>query len=110
MDAQQTGGHRQYGAPGYAQGRLRAFYDGETQTITLVAPWNIRDPVDQSILLHELAHHRQATLHWVCDGAQELPAYRLQATWANEKGVTVRINWIAAVLESGCGPRDFHPD
>lgn len=100
----------QYGSAGYAGGRLRAYYDAETATIALVSPWNPRDPVDQSILLHELAHHRQATHHWYCDAAQELPAYRLQDKWAQEHNVTVEINWTTAVLEAGCTPRDIHPD
>jgi hypothetical protein len=100
----------QYGSAGYAGGRLRAFYDGGTDMITLVSPWDIRDPADQSVLLHELAHHRQAPHHWYCAGAQELPAYRLQAAWAEENGAKVSINWMAAVMESGCTRRDIHPD
>lgn len=100
----------QYGSAGHAGGTLRAFYDDRTETITLVSPWNMRDPADQSILLHELAHHRQAPHHWYCAGAQELPAYELQAAWAEEHGAEVAINWIAAVLESGCTRRDIHPD
>lgn len=100
----------QYGTAGLAGGRLRAFYDDRTQTITLVSPWNIRDMADQSVLLHELVHHRQARSHWYCPGAQELPAYRLQDAWATEQGAAVDVNWIAAVLEAGCTPRDIHPD
>lgn len=99
-----------YGSAGFMGGRLRAFYDGETETITLVAPWNPRNPEDQSVLLHELVHHRQAPLYAYCEGAKEMPAYELQAAWAGEHGVETKINWIAAVLESGCTPRDIHPD
>lgn len=99
-----------YGSAGFAGGRLRAFYDDRTATITLVSPWDIRDPADRSVLLHELAHHRQAPHHWYCPAAQELPAYKLQAAWALEHGAEVSIDWMAAVLESGCTPRDFHPD
>jgi hypothetical protein len=100
----------QYGAAGFAGGRLRAFYDDRTETITLVSPWNIRDPSDQSVLLHELVHLRQAPHYWYCPGAQELPAYRLQDAWAGEQGAEVQINWMAAMLEAGCTPRDIHPD
>lgn len=99
-----------YGSAGFAGGRLRAFYDDRTETITLVSPWNMHDLTDQSILLHELTHHRQAPHHWYCPGAQELPAYKLQAAWAEEHDAEVAINWIAAVLESGCTRRDIHPD
>lgn len=100
----------EYGSAGFMGGRLRAFYDGETETITLVSPWNPKSLADRSILLHELVHHRQQPLHAVCDGARELPAYKLQAAWAEPLGVELKINWIAAVLESGCRRRDVHPD
>ena len=92
-------------------GTLRGLYDPETATITLVAPWSADDAVDRSVLLHELIHHRQHTArHWVCAGAQELPAYKLQDTWLDQHGAAVEINWMAAVLEAGCSRRDHHPD
>ena len=90
--------------------KLRAFYDDRTGIITLVSPWNIRDPSDQSVLLHELVHHRQAPHHWYCHGAQELPAYKLQAEWADAHGAEISVDWVAVVVESGCTRRDFHPD
>ncbi len=89
----------------------RGLYDAETATIYLVAPWSPAVAEDASVLLHELAHHRQQTArHWYCPGAQELPAYRLQEKWLSERGLKARVNWIAVVLESGCSPRDIHPD
>jgi len=92
-------------------GRARGFYDPDNQTIFLVRPWSARNPEDVSVLLHELAHHRQAEAgHWYCPGAQELPAYRLQEAWLADLGLKADINWIAVVLEAGCTPRDFHPD
>ena len=100
----------EYGSAGVMGGRLRAYYDATSETINLVAPWNPKDQADRSILLHELVHHRQAPHHVRCDGAKELPAYRLQEAWAKERGVTLNINWIAVVLESGCSRRDHHPD
>ena len=48
--------------------------------------------------------------HWYCPGAQELSAYRTQQAWLAELGLELDVNWIAVVLESGCTPRDFHPD
>lgn len=91
--------------------QTRALYDPESQTIWLVRPWDARNPYDVSVLLHELIHHRQADYgHWYCPGAQELPAYRLQQTWLNAMGLEPDVNWIAVILESGCTPRDFHPD
>jgi hypothetical protein len=100
----------EYGSAGFLGGRLRGFYSAETQTITLVLPWDYRDQADQSVLLHELIHHRQVQDHWYCEAAQELPAYKLQEKWAEERNVPVSINWMAVVLEAGCTPRDIHPE
>lgn len=91
-------------------GLRRGYYDARTATITLIAPWDPENRTDQSVLLHELAHHRQAPLHWYCPAAQELPAYRLQAAWAAENDAEPAIDWLRVVLESGCSPRDIHPD
>lgn len=89
----------------------RGYYDADRMAIWLVRPWSPRNPQDVSVLLHELIHHRQAAAgHWYCPGAQELPAYRLQQAWLAEFGLTANVNWIAVVLESGCTPRDIHPD
>lgn len=91
-------------------GRPRGFYDKDAATIWLVRPWDARDPRDVAVLLHELVHHRQVGGHWYCDGAKELPAYRLQRDWLNALGLEPPVNWIAVVLESGCTPRDIHPE
>ncbi len=89
----------------------RGLYDPASATITLVAPWSPDDVRDVSVLLHELVHHRQHTArHWYCPGQQEPDAYRLQAEWLAERGLTIRVNRIAVVLESGCTRRDIHPD
>lgn len=92
-------------------GSPRGLYEADTATVYLVQPWDRRDPRDVAVLLHELAHHRQAgAQHWVCPGAMELSAYRLQNAWLSELGLSANVNWIAVVLEAGCGPRDVHPD
>lgn len=89
----------------------RGLYDPDSATIWLVRPWNAKDPYDVSVLLHELVHHRQAAHgHWYCPGAQELPAYRAQQAWLNALGLEPDVNWVAVVLESGCTPRDIHPE
>jgi len=90
---------------------LRGLYDPETETISLVRPWDPRDPFDVGTLLHELVHHRQnGHGHWYCPGAQELPAYRIQQSWLAGLGLEPNVNWIAVVLESGCTRHDIHPD
>ena len=92
-------------------GMTRGLYDPVRGSILLVHPWNRHDPQDVSTLLHELVHHRQAASgHWYCPGAQEYPAYRAQRQWLSENGLRLEVNWIAIVLESGCTPRDIHPD
>lgn len=96
---------------GAGQSRLRGLYDPDGAVIWLVSPWDPRDPRDVSILLHELAHHRQqGAQHWYCPGAQELPAYRLQAAWLADLGLDLDVNWIAVVLAADCSRRDIHPD
>lgn len=88
----------------------RGLYSPFTQTIFLYEPWNADNPVDQSVLLHELEHHRQqGRSHWYCPGAQELPAYRLQQKWLSEHGIELNVNWVEIVLISGCTRRDIHP-
>lgn len=89
----------------------RGLYDPDSATITLVAPWSPDDARDVSVLLHELVHHRQhGARHWYCPGQQEPDAYRLQADWLAERGLTIPVNRIAVVLEAGCTRRDIHPD
>lgn len=86
-------------------------YDPETQVISLVRPWAAENPLDVSVLLHELVHHRQASVgHWYCPGAMELPAYKIQQVWLGELELEADINWVAVVLEAGCSPRDIHPN
>jgi hypothetical protein len=91
---------------------VRGLYDSEAATIWLARPWSARSPDDVGVLLHELVHHRQAGAgQWFyCPGAQELPAYRAQEAWLAGLGLELDVNWIAIVLESGCTPRDIHPD
>lgn len=98
------------GQPSLSGLTTRAIYDASNATIFLVRPWSSDNVQDVSFLLHELAHHRQQSArHWYCQGAQELPAYRLQEKWLAERGSSVRISWLAALLQSGCSRRDFHP-
>ncbi len=101
---------RQGTTSSFQRGRLRGLYDPDRSEILLVRPWDARDAVDVSVLLHELVHHRQAPHHWYCPAAQELPAYRLQDRWLAARGMSADVNWIAAVLDAGCTPRDIHPD
>lgn len=97
------------GPPGLGHGKTRGIYEPEISTIFLVQPWSANNRQDLAILLHELVHHRQAAFGFQCVGAQEEPAYRAQAAWLAERGLTADVNWFAIVLASGCTPRDIHP-
>ncbi len=97
--------------PAMAIGRkTRGLYDPATATITLINPWSVENLNDQSVLLHELVHHRQSAANWTCLGAMEHPAYKLQEKWLNQFNLALDVNWIAIVLAANCAPRDFHPD
>ena len=99
------------GQPAYSASPRRGYYDPATGTIYLAKPWSADDPHDISVLLHELAHHRQQAMqYWACPNAQELPAYRLQDRWLRQQGLRARVNWLAVLMESSCHPRDIHPD
>ena len=89
--------------------QTRGLYDPGTATITLVQPWDHADLDHQSVLLHELIHHRQSVAHYYCPAAQELVAYKLQEMWLVSKGLTLDVNWVGVVLASSCSARDIHP-
>ena len=89
---------------------LRGAYEPETSTISLIRPWQENRVQDQSVLLHELVHHRQTGVHYYCPAAQELAAYKLQRAWLATKGEQLDVNWVAVVLASSCAARDVHPD
>ncbi|MGR3455160.1 DUF6647 family protein [Pseudooceanicola sp.] len=101
---------RQGATASFQRARIRGLYDPDLAEILLVRPWDRRSEADVAVLLHELAHHRQAPHHWYCPAAQELSAYRLQEEWLSEQGHQVDVNWVAVVLDAGCSPRDIHPE
>ena len=98
------------GVSGSSHGRTRGLFDPQSSTIYLIQPWNPKNAHDVSVLLHELVHSRQVSRYYYCPGAQEEAAYRLQDAWLRERGLKANVNWIAVVLQSGCTPRDIHPD
>lgn len=89
--------------------RTRGLYDPATRTITLIEPWTPSDPIDVSVLLHELVHHRQPGIHEDCPSAQEPKAYRLQQKWLAAQKITLDVNWVAIGLRFGCRLHDVHP-
>ena len=57
-----------------------ALYNLEEGIIHLAQGWDVRDPVDLSVLVHELVHHMQASadVGYPCRGAMEKVAYDAQ--------------------------------
>lgn len=64
--------------------------------------WDAEDPVQLSLLVHELVHHAQLFMtetKWPCPDAREVMAYQLQNQWLEENGHSpfVRAAWIERV-------------
>jgi hypothetical protein len=91
-------------------GTMRGAYASDTATIYLLRPWNAGRPRDQSVLLHELVHHRQVDAkHWYCGQAMEWDAYKLQEEFLAAHGIDPEFHWTRILLESSCAVRDHHP-
>jgi hypothetical protein len=89
----------------------RGLYDADKAIIYLVRPWDVRDPFDQSVLLHELIHHAQVgARYWSCPQAMEWDAYKWQEQWLAKHDIAPDFNWTAILLESSCSRHDHHPD
>ena len=97
------------GAEGRTDGLTRGLYDAAIETIYLTEPWSAEIPRDVSVLLHEMAHHRQAAQHWYCEQAQEWRAYQIQAQWLADQQIVNNFYWPAILLQSSCAKRDIHP-
>ena len=89
---------------------LHGAYDPLNSRIILVRPWDVADPRDLSVLLHELVHHVQLTNRsYECPQAPEWEAYKLQAAYLTENGIASEFDWLQIYFLSKC-PRDIHPD
>lgn len=88
---------------------MGGIWDTEHRLIVLVEPWHAADPVDLSILLHELVHAVQSGEGGsVCDPEAEWEAYELQARWLAERGIVMLIDWNEVWEHSLC-PDDAAP-
>ena len=94
------------GKVGYAN--VVALYDGRSETIYLSEGWDRRDPVDVSVLVHELVHHlqQQAGLNYPCPQAREALAYEAQEQWLAMFDTTLeeefQTNPLAIKLRTSC--------
>lgn len=90
----------------HVESDLLAAYGPKQRVIYLVTPWNARDLMDQSRLLHELVHDIQSrTRTWACPREQEWDAYKLQDAWLRQNGIDPRFNWARILVLSRCHPK-----
>lgn len=89
---------------------VKGIYDLQVNRITLVRPWDRRDLLNVSTLLHELVHVVQYhSREWPCWHATEWQAYKLQEQWLMERRIDPGFNWVEIRLLSSCTRRDIHP-
>lgn len=69
--------------------RVVALYDPNEAEIYLPLGFDVRDPVDVSVLLHELVHHMQyeAGVGYACRGEMERVAYEAQGEYLSSVGI-----------------------
>ena len=69
--------------------RVVALYDPDDAEIYLPLGFDARDPVDVSVLLHELVHHMQyqAGVSYACRGEMERVAYETQGEYLSSVGI-----------------------
>lgn len=87
-----------YDAPGSDD--IIAIYVGMVDTIVLRDDWNMHEPADLSVLVHELVHHLQhhAGVEYHCPQQREGVAFAVQEEWLNMFGES---------LESAFGIDEF---
>ncbi len=86
-------------------GRPRSVYMSG-RVILDSATWDPEDPVQVSLLVHELVHHAQVFIkqaNWKCPDARERMAYTLQNKWLEERGHVgfARASWIDRMASCG---------
>jgi hypothetical protein len=105
--AQAIGGEHSTPHPQFSR-RVAAVYDDATETIYLPENWEGKSRADQSVLVHEMAHHLQnrARLTYACPGAREKPAYLLQKRWLDNHGLDfaeeLQVDMFTIVAMSAC--------
>jgi hypothetical protein len=69
-----------------------AFFDQRRSAIVLPGGWSGADPVERSILVHELVHHFQfaEAERFACAAAREKDAYAAQERYLAEYGLTLQ--------------------
>lgn len=68
---------------------IGGMYNSRDDVVYLPTTFELSDPYQQSILVHELVHYLQDrhTIHYPCRASYEEQAYRLQAVWMERHGL-----------------------
>jgi hypothetical protein len=79
-----------YGGNPPSGAAVTALYNRTIGTVYLSTEWKKEDLRDRSTLVHELVHHCQerGSIPYPCIAARERDAYRLQADWLRQQGVS----------------------
>ena len=86
-----------------------AVYDPYAKAILLPRGWSGATPREQSMLVHEMVHHLQATagLHYACPNEREKLAYAAQDAWLRRSGTTIErefgIDGLSLLVRTTCG-------
>jgi hypothetical protein len=95
-----------YYAPGSED--IIAIYVGMVDTIVLRDDWNLHDPSDLSVLVHELVHHLQhhAGVEYHCPQQREGVAFKVQEEWLSMFGESLNsaygINEFTLTMSTNC--------
>ena len=95
---------------GESSNELQLFvcYADITQTIYLDEQWSASSMANVSLLVHEMAHHLQATsnITFACAAEREQVAYEAQALWLEKTGLdlntTFELDLMTPLLRTRC--------
>lgn len=89
---------------------IEGVYHTPTRTIVLAADWDADDPVDVSVLVHEIVHHLQESAgeRYACPQEREARAYAVQEQWLAIFGLDLQqafeIDRMTLLLRTKCLP------
>lgn len=92
-----------------ARQEVVAIYDDDRATVYLPHGWTGRDPVESSVLVHELVHHLQAVagIRYACPQEREALAFRAQEEWLRLFGSSLErafsIDGLTLLVRTTCG-------
>ena len=102
-----------YGGEKKGNGKLHAFYDPRNDTIYLNEEFDMHNPWDKGVLLHELLHYvidmnGAVGKKFACMRETELEVYPLQEKYLLEvHGIVFEYDELYVKLQSACNPDLF---